>query len=94
MTLSGATTPAQRGPGSDGKEGVLYIPQTSSITGTSPSDCLVSYPRHTLGVVLPLCNKAVDVFYSPSLLSNKQNLALNKPTRFDEREREKLRQII
>ena len=33
----------QSGPGSDGNEGVLRIPQTS------PSDCLVSYPRHSLG---------------------------------------------
>ena len=41
--LSGATTPGQSGPGSDGNEGVLRIPQSSSIAGTSPSDCLVSY---------------------------------------------------
>ena len=27
---------------------VLSIPQSSSITGTSLSDCLVSYPRHSL----------------------------------------------
>ena len=26
-----------------------YIPQSSSIAGTSPSDCLVSYPGHSLG---------------------------------------------
>ena len=41
--LSGATTLGQSGPGSNGNEGVLRIPQRSSITGTSPSDCLVSY---------------------------------------------------
>ena len=41
--LSGATTQGQSGPGSDDNEGVLYIPQSSSITGTSPSDCLVLY---------------------------------------------------
>ena len=46
--LSGATTPGQSGPGSDGNEGVLRIPQSSSFTGTSPSDCLVSYPGHSL----------------------------------------------
>ena len=40
--LSGATTPGQSRPGSDGNEGVLRIPQSSSIAGTSPSDCLVS----------------------------------------------------
>ena len=33
-TLSGATTPGQSGPGSDGNEGVLHIPQSSSITGS------------------------------------------------------------
>ena len=34
-TLSGATTPGW--PGSDGNEEVLCIPQSSIITGTSPS---------------------------------------------------------
>ena len=38
----------QSGPGSDANEGVLRIPQSSRITATSPSDCLVSYPRHML----------------------------------------------
>ena len=36
--LSGATTPGPSGPGSNGNEGVLHIPQGPSITGT---DCLV-----------------------------------------------------
>ena len=49
---------------------VLCIPQSSSITGTSPSDCLVSYPGHLLGVVLLLCRGALGVFYSPSRLAN------------------------
>ena len=39
----------QSGPGSNGNEGVLRIPQSSSTAGTSPSDCLVSYPGHSLG---------------------------------------------
>ena len=66
-TLSGATTPGQSGHGSDGNEGVLRIPQISSTAGTSPSDCLVSYPGHSLaeGGFLPLCREAVGVFYSP-----------------------------
>ncbi len=34
--LSGANTPGKSGPGSNGNEGVLRIPQSSSITGTSP----------------------------------------------------------
>ena len=32
----------------NGNKRVLRSPQSSSITGTSPSDCLVSYPGHTL----------------------------------------------
>ena len=69
--LSGATTPDQSGPGNNGNEGVLCIPQSSSITGTSPSDCLVSYPGHLLrwGVLL-LCREVVGVFYSPSWQGN------------------------
>ena len=58
--------PLQSGPWSDGNKGVLSIPQNSGITGASPSDCLVLYPRHWLGGVLPLCRSAVGVFYSPS----------------------------
>ena len=46
--LSGATTSSLSGPGSDGNKGVLCIPQSSCITGTTPSDCLVSYPGHSL----------------------------------------------
>ena len=69
-TLSGATTPGQSGTGSDGAEGVLRIPQSSSITGTSPSDCLVSYLGHSLGEVLPLYREAIGVLYSPSWLGH------------------------
>ena len=36
-TLTDTTTPGQSGPWSNGDEGVLHIPQTST-TGTSPSD--------------------------------------------------------
>ena len=56
--LSGATTPGQCRPWSDGNEGALRISQSSSISGTSPADCLVSYPGEVL----------LGVFYSPSLL--------------------------
>ena len=41
--------PGQSGPGSNGNEGVLHIYQSPSIIGTLPSDCLVSYPGHSLG---------------------------------------------
>ena len=44
MTLLDVTIPDQSGPGSNGNEGVLCIPQSSSITGISPS-----YPGQSLG---------------------------------------------
>ena len=47
-TLSSATTPGRSGPRSNVDEGVLHISQSSSITGTSPLDCLVSYLGHSL----------------------------------------------
>ena len=47
-TVSGATTPGQNGPGTDGKEGVLHI-----TTGASLSEYLVLYPGHSLGVSYP-----------------------------------------
>ena len=59
-TLSGATTPGQSGPGSDGNEGVLCIPQR-----------LFSVLSRTLiGGVLPLCRDAIGVIYSPNWLGN------------------------
>ena len=66
-TLPGGTTPGQSVTGRNGKEGVLRIPQNSSITGASPSDCLVSHLGRLLGV-LSFCWDAVGVFYSPSWL--------------------------
>ena len=68
-TLSDATIEAQSGPGSDDNEGVLCIPQSSSITWASPSDCLVSHPGHSLGS-LTLCRDAVGVYYSPGRFGN------------------------
>ena len=53
-TLSGANTLHQSGPGSNGNEGVLCIPQNSSSTGVSPSHCLMPYLGHIWwGVVNP-----------------------------------------
>ena len=64
-TLSGATTPGQSETGSDGNEGVLHIPQSSSITGAS-SDCLVSYPRHSLKVFYPSAEMYSVYFTAPA----------------------------
>ena len=41
------------GPGSDGNKGVPRIPQSSCITGASPSDYLLSYPGHSFGKSYP-----------------------------------------
>ena len=48
-TLSGITTTGHSGPGSDGNKGILCVPQSSSITGASPSNCLVPYLGHSFG---------------------------------------------
>ena len=56
-TLSGASTPDQSRPGSDSNEGVLHVPQSPCITGTSPSDCFVSYPGDLLGESYPSAKK-------------------------------------
>ena len=69
MALWGATIPGQSGPGSNGNEGVHCVPQSSSITRISPSDCLVPYPGHSFGKCLSLCRIIVGVFYSHSRLS-------------------------
>ena len=67
-TLSGATTLSQSGPGEMAM--VLCITPSPSISETSPSDCLVPYPGHSLsgGKGLLLCRETVGVFYSPSRL--------------------------
>ena len=47
MRLTGTTTPAQDGPGSNGIRGVFHILQSSG-TGATPSDGSVSYPGYLL----------------------------------------------
>ena len=71
-TLSGATAPGQSGPGGDDNEGVLRIPQSFSITGITPSDCLVLYPGRTLEGVLPFCR---SVFSSLSQLGTRTEVS-------------------
>ena len=53
MILSGTPTPGQSELRSNNNERVHRIPQSSSITEASPSDCLVSYPEHSLGESYP-----------------------------------------
>ena len=71
-TLSSAITLDQSGPGSNGNEGVLCIPQNSSISGTTPSNCLMSKDSYWGERVLPLCRGAVGVFYSPNRLGKQR----------------------
>ena len=52
-TISGATTPDQSGLGSNGKDWILYIPQSSK-SGALPLDGLMSYPGHSGGGLTPL----------------------------------------
>ncbi len=65
-TLADTTTSSQSGPGSNGNEGVLYIPQRSR-TEASPSDCLVSYSGYSLlGPSYP--SAEIQLAYSSVLL--------------------------
>ena len=57
----------------NGKEEVLRITPIPCITGTSPSDYLVSYSGDSLGGGLHLCKEILDVFYSPNRLGNTQS---------------------
>ena len=54
------------GLGSDGNEEELRIHQTSSITGTSPSDCLESYPKHSLWESYLAAEKQSVYFTAPA----------------------------
>ena len=70
-TLSGATTQGHVWPRRDSNEAVLLISQRSSISGTSPLDCLWDLSRTLISGVLPLCKDVVGVFYSSSRLGHK-----------------------
>ena len=74
--LLSSTTPSQSGLGNDGNGGVLPIPQSSSITGASSSDFLVSY-HGFVEEVLPPCKDAVRVFCHPSRLGQPDQESLH-----------------
>ena len=57
MILSDVSNSDPSGAWNYGNEEVLHIPQSSSITGTPPSDYLVPYPGDSLGEVSPLCRR-------------------------------------
>ena len=49
-TLSGVTTPCQNGSGTMTVKEYSAFPKSPGFIGTSPSDCLVSYPGYPLWV--------------------------------------------
>ena len=72
-TLLGAATPDQSGPGRIGNEEVFRIPQSSGITGISPSDCQVSYTGHLFGFFTPLKRCRLCILY-PHPIRQQQNI--------------------
>ena len=66
MSVSYAHTPGQSGPGSDCTKGVLRIPKSSNISGASSSDCLVSYPGHSLGKSYPSAEIQSAYYIAPN----------------------------
>ena len=64
--LSGATTPGQSRPGSEGNAGVLRIPPKLQLSRNHAIGLFSVISRKIDdGGVLPLCREAVSVFYSP-----------------------------
>ena len=57
----------QSGPGSDGNERVLRIPQSSSTAGISPSDCLVSYQDTRWGGGLTSLQRGSQCILQPQM---------------------------
>ena len=51
---------------------VLRIPQSSSTAGTSPSDCLVSYPGNSLGGGVPPLQRCSQCILQPQLTGQTQ----------------------
>ena len=64
-TLSSATLPGQCRPGSNGNEGVLHIHQKSKARAL-PSNGLMTYPGHLLGVSYPSSEMQSVNSYSPT----------------------------
>ena len=65
MALPGTTIPSQSGPGSNGNEGVLRIPQGPQYHLNFTISLFSVISRTFLGGFLPLFRGAIGVFYSP-----------------------------
>ena len=55
----------------EGNKEVLHIPQSSSITGVSLSDCLVSYPGHYPSAEMQLVYSTAPADWARNLLNIK-----------------------
>ena len=66
-TLSGATTPGQSGHESDGNKEIHHISQSTSITGSSPSDCFVAYIRTLIGEDFTSWQRCCQCILQPQL---------------------------
>ena len=81
--LCGGTTSGSSEPGSNIIEGVLCIPQSSSITGVSPPDCLVSYLGQSLWEFYPSAKMQSLDSTAPA---NRANMATDAPTLVNSRD--------
>ena len=63
--------------GSDGNKGVFHIPQSSSITGTSPSDGLMLYQGQSFGEESYLSAEVQSVCSAD--LADKAKMKLKEP---------------
>ena len=70
-------------------KGVLHIPKSSGISEASPSDCLVSYPRHLLGRSLSFTKSQLGCFsgllQGDTLAPYLCRLCTSKVNRFNQR---------
>ena len=89
-TLSCAITPNQSGPGRERNKGILHIFQSSSISCTSPSDCLLLYLGHSLGGDLTSIQRCCQCILQPwptgrskDLVKHSIELSIDKYTSSD-----------
>ena len=65
-TQSGTNTLGKSGPKSESNEGIFLIPQTSSITGDSLSDCSMSYAGESLWRGVLTFAEMLSVYFTAS----------------------------
>ena len=80
--LSGAITLNQSGHGHDGNKRELYILQSSNITGTSTSDCLMSYSGCSLKESYPSSEKQSVYSTAPADLAISSKVNFYSPAQF------------